>query len=396
MTMAARIQLLVAFAVLAASGTARAKVYIELRPRLSLMGGYDDNVELKGTGGDSFGQAVPGLKLDLFGDHDLHLGLDCQAGVARLAHPQEFGISSGAFASNETCLLGTKVKVSERDRLGFNARATYAQDPFSIAGLGLLLRPGQTQIFVATFGAEEAHKLSGHSEVDFGIDTYGLFFRRGDPGNGYMIAPRAAYAWKTSARSKWSLGVREQLFFGVGASPNPLAPRGAPAGLLDEAHTALLGYTYALAPWAELTMQGGPVLITGSREAVQPTLRLEIVSYTPTTALRLTVGHDLIVGASNAGPIIGDIAEVGVEKNWEHFGAHLRLGIYRNASAFDSTSLGTLGYGGEAGLAWKLTRDLRLETAALRDARLNDVAAAQQVDRNVIQVRLVWEKVRFD
>src|SRR5207248_8978514 len=127
----------------------------------------------------------------------------------------------------ETCLLGTKLKMSDRDKLNLHVRSTYAQDPFSIAGLGLLLRPGQTQIFVGGFNGDEVHALSGHTELQFGLDTYMLLFGAGDPGNGYMIAPRAAYAWKTSARSKWDLGVREQLFFGVGVSPNPnnlLAP----------------------------------------------------------------------------------------------------------------------------------------------------------------------------
>src|SRR5438105_4103376 len=135
MTMAARnhIALLVAFAALAAAGAARAKVYIEFRPRLGLMGGFDDNVQLNGSGGDGFGQAVPGLKLDLFGEHDLHLDLDCQAGVARLAHPREFGISGGAFAANESCAMGTRVHLSPRDKLLLRSNVTYAQDPFSIA-----------------------------------------------------------------------------------------------------------------------------------------------------------------------------------------------------------------------------------------------------------------------
>jgi hypothetical protein len=55
-----------------------------------------------------------------------------------------------------------------------------------------------------------------------------------------------------------------------------------------------------------------------------------------------------------------------------------------------------LGYGAEAAMAWKFTRDLRLELAALRDARLNDITVAHQVDRNVFQLRLTWEKARFD
>src|SRR5207248_1403053 len=83
-------------------------------------------------------------------------------------------------------------------------------------------------------------------------------FGAGDRGNGYVLAPSVRYAWNTSARSKWDLGIREQLFFGIGADPNPLAPQGAPGGLLDEAHAALLGYTWAVATWANLTVRGGP------------------------------------------------------------------------------------------------------------------------------------------
>jgi hypothetical protein len=365
---------------------AQAKVYVEFRPRMSLMGGYDDNVQLNGTGGDAFGQAVPGLKLDVFGEHDLHLDLDCQAGLARLAHPQEFGISSGAFAANETCLMGTRLKLDDRDKLTLHVRATYAQDPFSIAGLGLLLRPGQTQIFVGGFNGEEVHALSSHTEVQFGLDTYTLLFGAGDPANGYMLAPRIAYAWKTSARSKWDLGFREQLFFSVAN------------GMLDQAHAGMLGYTYALAPWANLNVRGGAVGITGKSDALQPVLRFQIESYTPTTAISVLAAHDLVIGPSSAGPLMADLAEVGVIQDWEHFQLHGRLGIYRNSDAFRvwNAPLGTVGYGGEAGAAVKFTRDLRIEVAAMRDARLSDPGTAALVDRDVMQVRLVWEKARFE
>jgi hypothetical protein len=377
---------------------AQAKVYVEFRPRMSLMGGYDDNVQLNGTGGDGFGQAMPGLKLDVFGEHDLHIDLDCQAGIARLAHPQQFGLSEGAFAGNETCMVGTKLKLSDRDKLDLHVRSTYAQDPFSIAGLGLLLRPGQTQIFVGGINAGIIHALSARTELQYGVDTYTLLFGAGDPGNGYMIAPRAAYAWKTSARGKWDLGVREQLFFGVGAQPNPLAPNGVRGGLLDEAHAGMLGYTYALTPWAEMSVHAGAVAITGPRDALQPTARFQIESYTPTTALSLLAMHDLVIGPSSAGPLMADVAEVGWIQDWEHFQAHLRLGIYRNSDAFrfSDAPLGTVGYGTEAGLAWKFTRDLRMEVAAMRDARLSDPDTAALVNRDVVQMRLVWEKARFE
>src|SRR5262249_34584485 len=142
----------------------------EWRPRISLMGGYNDNVQLNGSGADSFGQAVPGIKLDIFGEHNLHVAVDCQAGLARLAHPESFGLSSGSFAANETCALVTGAHISERDKLQIRTSATYAQDPFSIAGLGLLLRPGQNDIFVAKFFGEIQHALSGRSEIDYGFE----------------------------------------------------------------------------------------------------------------------------------------------------------------------------------------------------------------------------------
>src|SRR5258705_222721 len=397
MTMAAtKHALRAAFAALLLAGGASAKVYVEWRPRLSLLGGYSDNVQLNGWGGDSFGQAVPGLKLDIFGDHALHVAADFQVGLARLANPESFGISSGTFASSETCLLDTRVHLSEQDKLQIRTGATYAQDPFSIAGLGLLLRPGQDHIFVAKFFGEVQHALSGHTEIDYGAEAQALAFQAGDPGNGYVVAPHLRYAWKTSARSKWDLGVREQLFFGVGADPNPLAPNGAPGGLLDQAHSALIGYTYALTPYASMNTRGGVVLVTGMHQAVQPVLRFTLESYTPTTAISLTVGHDLVIGPSNAGPLIGDIAEVGLTRDWEHVATRLRIGMYRNADVGHALQEGTLGYGAEVALGWKFTRDLRLEFAALRDARINDVTVAAQVDRDVLQLRFIWEKMRFE
>ena len=403
--MATRTQLAlhVALAALLAAGGAGAKVYLEFRPRVSLMAGYDDNVTLGfvpgsgALGADSFGQVAPGLKLDLFGEDGLHMDLDCQAGIARLVHPQQFGLSSNGVAGNESCALGTRVHLSQRDRLQFRTSATYAQDPFSIAGLGLLLRPGQTQIFVGKFAGEVDHALSGHSEIDYGLDTQALAFGVGDPGNGYIIAPSAKYVFQTSPRGKWDVGVREQLFFGIGAGPNPLAPKGAPGGLLDEAHSALLGYTYALTPYADLFARGGALLLTGGAQDVgQPVLRFGIESYTPTTALSLTLAHDLVIGPSTAGPLVGDIAEFGVVQQWQQLGAHVRFGMYRNASAFQQTQLGSLGYGAEAGLDWNFTKNLSMGIAAVRDAQLGNQQAAAQVDRDVVQMRLTWQKARFE
>ncbi len=394
---ATRLALLVAFAALLIASGASAKVYVEWRPRMSLMAGYDDNVLMNGSGADGFGQAVPGLKLDVFGEHDLHLDLDCQAGVARLAHPQEFGLSGGAFASNETCALGTRVHFSPRDKLQLHTMATYAQDPFSIAGLGLLLRPGQSDIFVARFNSEVTHALSPRTEIGYGVDAQALAFGAGDPGNGYVLAPNARYAWKTSARTKWDVGVREQLFFGVGAPVgSPRAPHGAPGGLLDEAHSLMLGYDYALTPVTRLRAWAGGVMVTGNTQAWMPTARVSLETYTPWTMLSATLSHDLAIGPSTAGPLVVDVAEVGVIRDWDHVQVHLHAGLYHNADVSRAVDIGALGYGLEGGVAWKFTPDLRLEAAALRDARLNDLTVAEQVDRDVFQLRFVWEKARFE
>ena len=103
-----------------------------------------------------------------------------------------------------------------------------------------------------------------------------------------------------------------------------------------------------------------------------------------------------MIGPSTAGPLIGDVAELGVVRDWEHVSAHFMIGMYRNAALSHAVDIGSLGYGTEVGLAWKFTRDLRIEAAALRDARINDLTTAHQVDRNVAQLRLVWEKARFE
>jgi hypothetical protein len=356
-----------------------------------MMAGLDDNVQMNGSGADSFGQAVPGIKLDIFGDHQLHVDVDCQAGLARLAHPQEFGLSSGAFATNESCALGTKLHFSQHDRLLIRSSATYAQDPFAIAGQGLLLKPGQTQVFVGKFGGEWDHALSARSDVVTSLDFHALAFGMNDPGNGYVLTPGLRYVRKTSLRSKWDFGVREQLFFGVGKG----ATNG---GLLSEAHAGLVGWTYALTPYADLTARAGPMLLTSPEGAVLfPSLRFSIESYTPSTAISLTMAHDLMIGPTGAGPVVGDIAELGLIKQWLQLGAHARLGLYRNNSALHPVGgLGAIGYGAEVGVEWAFTRNLKLGIAALRDARLNDVTIEHQVDRDVVQLRLTWEKARFN
>src|ERR671927_34768 len=128
----------------AAAGPARAKVYAEWTPRVSLLAGADDNVPMDGSGGDFFGRAQPGLRLDLYGEHQMRLDLDCQASIARLAHPERFGYDSGDWFTGEQCRGWFRQRVSSRTALHFDTRVAYVQDPFAISGLGLLLRAGQT------------------------------------------------------------------------------------------------------------------------------------------------------------------------------------------------------------------------------------------------------------
>jgi hypothetical protein len=393
----------VALAASLAAGAASADTQWEWRPRITAMGGYDDNVQINGRGGDGFGQIAPGLKLDIFGEHHLRTAFDCQVGLARLQDPNEFGFSSNSVFANENCGVTTRVNLSERDKFNLRVDATYAQDPFALAGLGLLLRPGQTSIFVGRLLVEDTHALTGHSGINYGLDGAVLTFGQNDPGNNYVIAPRARYEWKTSERSKWDAGVREQLFFGIGAAANG-------GGLLGEGHSALFGYTYDLTPWSNIVVRGGPAVVTSSGlgatggnpvpaqgNAIAPTLRAELEGYTPNLDFRLTFGHDLVIGPSGGGALIGDIAEAGATHRWEHFAVHARVGVYRNVSVYDQWSKGSSGYGGEAGIDWLITRDLKLGVYGERDARLYDQAFNNAVvDRDVVQVRLTYEKTRFN
>lgn len=394
--MAARMKALAAAtAVLFGAGAASAKVYIEIRPRASFVGGFNDNVQLDGKGSDAFGQATPGLKLDLFGDHQLHILVDCQAGIARLASPEKFGGGSG-IAGNETCEAQLRDHLSPRLRLRMYARATYAQDPFAIAGLGLLLRPGQNQIFVGYLHNEIAQALSPVSELDYILGTRMLMFGAGDPGNGYLIAPELKYLRHIDARTSWDVGFREQMFIAQGTGPNPLAPKGYEGGLVSNGHAALLGWTRRLTPTAELSLHGGPLLMTGRAGTnLQGVVRGELANVTPTSAIGLAVGHDMAIGATAAGPLVADLAEVNVLGDWEHWLVHGRVGMYRNGTLQQSAVGGLYGYGAEAAVDFKLTKEWRIGVAGLRDARLNDPTVGQLADRDVVQLRLTWERARF-
>jgi hypothetical protein len=404
MTMAMRKHILVlhvALATLFFAGGAAADTQWEWRPRVSAVGGYDDNIKIDGTGGDGFAQLAPGLKLDVFGEHQLRAAFDCQVGLARLADPNEFGFSNSRIFANEDCNLNTRVNLTDRDKFLLRADTQYAQDPFALAGLGLLLRPGQTNIFVGRLTMEDTHALSGHTDFNYGVDGTILTFGSNDPGNNFVVAPRARYEWKTSYRSKWDAGVREQIFFGLGQAATD---NGKEIGLLGEGHSLLVGYNYELTQWSDITVRGGPAVVTGQRArsateqgtAVMPTLRAELNGYTPAFDVRLTFGHDLVIGPSGGGALVGDIAEVGFSRRWEQLQLHLRVGAYRNADIYNQWQAGTSGYGGEAGIDWYFTRDLRFGISAERDARIYDPTELNTVDRDVVQVRFTYEKAHFN
>jgi hypothetical protein len=399
MTMAARTNMMLALvaSLLLAAPEASAKVYVELRPRATLMAGYDDNVALDGNGADGFGQAIPGLKLDVFGEHQFHVNADCQAGIAHLVHPERFGIDQGAFASNESCLFGLKDHLDTRTTTRWVGRVTYAQDPFAIAGYGLLLRPGQTQVFIGKLYGEIAHALTATTSYEIGAAGEVLNFGSNDRGNGYVATPQMRYLVRTSNRTTWDVGVREQLFFAVGTHADAVTgTKDTPSGLINEGHAALAGVTYRLTEAANLIVRGGPLLVTGPHgQTVIPTGKVELEAVTPSNGVHLTVAHDLVIGASQAGPLVADIAELGLFQNLGRFEGELRSGIYRNGYVTDTIAAPSLiGYGGEASVSWKLSNEWKVGVAALRDAQLNDPYLAK-VDRDVLQLRLTWERAKL-
>jgi hypothetical protein len=388
--------LLVALSALAAAGPAGAKVYVEWKPRASLLAGFNDNVLLDGSGSDGFGQARPGIRLDLFGDHQFHVDVDCQAGIGRLLHPDKFALDGGAFASSEQCILHYKDHWSPRTSSHLQLRSTYAQDPFAISGLGLLLRAGQTQVFSTLFSAEVDHAVSPRGQWRFGFGSQVLAFGANDPGNGAVFTPSIGYAYRSSPYDNILLTGREQLFYSFGATPQATAPQGVPGGIVTEAHSLQLGWERRLRPWATLKATGGPLYVTGQNGGVfSPTAKLEIESITPRLAARLIVSHDLIIGAFRAGAIVGDLAEVGTLVTLGDFSSGLRLGVYRNSDLRSQfRAIGPAGYSGEVSLDYRIGREWTVGVAGLRDARLGDTDVGRQVDRDVVQMRLTWERFR--
>jgi len=76
-------------------------------------------------------------------------------------------------------------------------------------------------------------------------------FGAGDPGNGMLLTPLARWAYRSSAAHH--LGLRDgasSSFFGRGGAGEIAAPHGVQAGLLSEAHAALVGWAYRLNPWS--------------------------------------------------------------------------------------------------------------------------------------------------
>ena len=69
--------------------------------------------------------------------------------------------------------------------------------------------------------------------------------------------------------------------------------------------------------------------------------------------------------------------------------------MYRNSglpSQFQA--IGSVGYSGEVSLEYRVGREWTVGVAGLRDARLNDRDLLPQVDRDVVQMRLTWERFR--
>jgi len=395
--MAARasIAMLVAAAAILAARPASAKVYTELKPRLSLLGGVDDNVALDASGGDYFGRAQPGLRLDIWGEHRMHVGVDCQASLARLGHPDRFReVSSSDFATGEQCGVSYKESLSNRLQVRVDSRAGYMQDPLAISGLGLLLRPGQTHVFEGRLSGEATLNVSPRAFWAFGLESRALTFGSNDPGNGGYVGPYATYAYRTSPYARWELTGREQLFFAFGADANTvLGTKAVQGGLLTEAHTAMGGYVRRLSPVTTVTARAGASYVTGSQaDAVEPVARFELETILKDYGMHLIAMHDLAIGATRAGALGLDIAEADLMGRFGKFESHLRAGVYRNTAVGNFWQRGALGYGTELDVDYRIAKEWTVGLAAARDARLTDTDVTQNVDRDVVQLRITWER----
>src|SRR4051812_41030833 len=105
---------------------AHAKVYAEWQPRVTVGAGYDDNILLNASGGDAYGQVLPGLKLYLFGDHGMRTVFDCQVGLSRLARPELYAAAGGDAVVNQLCAVDYRARLGTRTSLRFNIREQYS------------------------------------------------------------------------------------------------------------------------------------------------------------------------------------------------------------------------------------------------------------------------------
>ena len=93
--------------------------------------------------------------------------------------------------------------------------------------------------------------------------------------------------------------------------------------------------------------------------------------------------------------LVGDLVEGATLVTVGDFTGGVRLGVYRNSdlpSQFQA--IGSAGYSGEVSLEYRVGREWTVAVAGLRDARLDDRDLMPQVDRDVVQLRLTWERFR--
>jgi hypothetical protein len=168
-----------------------------------------------------------------------------------------------------------------------------------------------------------------------------------------------------------------------------------PSGLLTEAHSAMAGYVRRLSAMTTVTARAGASYVTGNSTAqVEPVARLELESVSHNTGMHLILMHDLTIGASRAGALGADLAEASLFGALGKFEGHLRADLYRNTPVGNFGALGSMGYSGEADLDYRIAKEWTVGLAVLRDARLTDRDVGRQVDRDVVQLRVTWERAR--
>jgi hypothetical protein len=376
------------------SAAAHAKVYSEWQPRLMVGAGYDDNILLDASGGDAYGQVVPGLKLYLFGDHGMRTVFDCQVGLSRLARPGLYAAAGGDSVMNQLCGVDFRSRLGTRTALRFSIREQYSQDPFAVSNLGLLLRAGQQRLFHGKVTSELSYRGSQYGTWIGGVDAMSMFFTAGDPGNGLVVTPHLRYERRFTARDSWSLGVREQGFYALG-DPTSRTQQRWGLNATGYGSTALAGYKHRFNAFTLMEVTAGPVLLLRpGRSDMVPVGRLDIEAATPTNGLHLTLLHDLVLGPSLGGPLLGDLAELALTAQLvQGLQGHLRGGIYRN-EVVGGTSSGIIGYSAGVGLDWHMNRAWVLGATVGREARLSGEVGDHTVDRNVVQLRLTWELPR--